>query len=356
MFGKITSLFVIIFFLIVGCKPNPTIEETEQFQKSALLTDLTNELILPNYRTLQSKVNDLIRSLDDFDKSVAGSDFETIQLNWTACNTAFQAVRTYEFGPAMEIGFRAAFGTFPTDTARIESNISSGGYNLGTASNTQAIGLPALEYLLFRNGAENIYENDQRVANYVQEVCEKMSGEIDYVVNGWDNGYAATFKASTGTESNSGFSLLVNEFNKEYELAKNAKIGIPLGKKSLGIPQPEFIEAPYSKQSLNLLQEAVIQMQRIFNGVDAEGIDHTGFDDYLIALDRKDLVDEINSEMTVIINDLNQINGSFEEALITQNEALQNVYVKIADMVVHFKTDMTSAFGVLITYQDNDGD
>jgi len=39
-----------------------------------------------------------------------------------------------------------------------------------------------------------------------------------------------------------------------------------------------------------------------------------------------------------------------------QPSTLDALYTKLQNLVVHFKTDMTSAFGVLITYQDNDGD
>jgi len=37
-------------------------------------------------------------------------------------------------------------------------------------------------------------------------------------------------------------------------------------------------------------------------------------------------------------------------------QSLDNLYVKMQNLVVSIKTDMSSAFGVLITYQDNDGD
>ena len=72
-----------------------------------------------------------------------------------------------------------------------------------------------------------------------------MVNELSNVRSSWTS-YKGTFVASTGTETTSAFSLLINEFNKDYELSKNAKLGIPLGKQSLGIQLPEYIEARYS--------------------------------------------------------------------------------------------------------------
>ena len=42
--------------------------------------------------------------------------------------------------------------------------------------------------------------------------------------------------------------------------------------------------------------------------------------------------------------------------MASNQSELDELYNLIQQQVVNLKTDMTSAFGVLITYQDNDGD
>ena len=48
--------------------------------------------------------------------------------------------------------------------------------------------------------------------------------------------------------------------------------------------------------------------------------------------------------------------ASLEENITTHASDLNELYTLLQGQVVYLKTDMTSAFGVLITYQDNDGD
>jgi hypothetical protein len=41
---------------------------------------------------------------------------------------------------------------------------------------------------------------------------------------------------------------------------------------------------------------------------------------------------------------------------MTANGPAETAYNEVRNMVVYLKTDMPSALGILITYQDNDGD
>ena len=75
----------------------------------------------------------------------------------------------------MENGIRAAFGTFPTDADKITSNIIEGGYNLASASNTDAIGLPAVEFLLFRENAKTLLEDSPSAQQYLADLMNKMT-------------------------------------------------------------------------------------------------------------------------------------------------------------------------------------
>jgi predicted lipoprotein len=183
-----------------------------------------------------------------------------------------------------------------------------------------------------------------------------MKNETDLVLSGWDS-YVSEFKEATGTTSTSGFSFFINEFNRDYELAKNAKVGIPLGKQSLGIQQPEFIEARYSGISFELLEESIAALQKVYKGNsfenDEEGI---GCDDYLIHLDRSTLANTIDGNFTDIKNKVAGFDETFESAMFNNSQECDELYLMLQQHTVNIKTDMTSAFGVLITYQDNDGD
>ena len=100
----------------------------------------------------------------------------------------------------------------------------------------------------------------------------------------------------------------------------------------------------------------MICLKDLFNGNNSTGIEGKGFDDYLISLEKQDLVNSINTTFSSIISDIDLMNGTFEEVLTNNPSSLDALYTKIHNLTVSLKTDMASSFGVLITYQDNDGD
>lgn len=350
-------LFLVITSVLVfaACKKKPT-ETEEKFDKAVLLANVSDEIIRPRYTQLQHEIDALSTDWNSFKATPDATNLASVQSRWLSANILFQKVKTFNFGPALNFGLNASFGTFPTDTAKIISNANSANPNLTSLSNLDAIGFPALEYLFYRNDALNSLTNEVQLREYIDLVINKMQNEIDAVLNAWTSAYAATFKNATGTETTSGFSLLINTFNQDFELAKNAKLGIPIGKQSLGIPQMNYEEAPFSNSSLMLLEESLKGIFDLYKGIGKDGVNRTGFEDYLLALDKGGIDTKISQRFSISFNLLNQLGDDL--ALEVQNNMpkLDDLYANIQGTVVHIKTDMTSAFGVLITYQDNDGD
>lgn len=357
MYKFIVALLLTVTALVtVNCKKKtdePIVED--DFNKSELLSNVATNIIIPQYLNFQAELNQLSIDYSTFIGDQTTGNLSIVQDQLIETYISWQNAKTFEIGPAMNIGLRAAIGAFPTDTAQVTANAASGSYNLGSLSNASAIGLSAIEFMLFRHN-ELSYFSDNGYQQYGTDVIQKMQNEINQVVAQWQGGYSSTFIASTGTESTSSFSRLVNEFNLDYELIKNAKVGIPIGKQSLGILRPEYIEARRSGIALQLIEAGVKQSKRLFNGNKLDGSAGKGFDDYLIALDKSTLVNSINSKYDQILAAENALSGTFEQNLDANLQGLDNLYLRMAEIVVMTKTDMPSAFGVLITYQDNDGD
>ncbi|MFT6921297.1 MAG: putative lipoprotein [Crocinitomicaceae bacterium] len=351
---KYMFLIVACFSMASSCKKPPV--EVPDFDKAELLDNVASNLIVPSLNDFDSKLNVLKASFDVFEADRTLANLEVVRTDWKAAYSAWQSTKIYDFGPVYDNGFKRATGTFPSDTTLIQDNIFNGGYNLASASNIDAIGLSALDYLLYQATALNDFVNKESYTVYTSELISKMVSESLIVKSSWTS-YKGTFVASTGTETTSAFSLLINEFNKDYELSKNAKLGIPLGKQSLGIQLPEYIEARNSAYSLDLLRQSMVGLQGLYNGdINSPSGSGVGFHEYLIQLERADLANDINSKFNSIISKIDSFQNSLEVEMGSNEAELDALYNLIHQQVVSLKTDMTSAFGVLITYQDNDGD
>jgi predicted lipoprotein len=350
-----SALVVISFsFLFQSCKKDE--EELDEFDKQALTTNLSSNIIVPSINEFFNNVTDLQSVFTTFKNDNTQQNLELVRNSWKQAYFTWQTVKIFDFGPIRNIGMKGAIATYPVDTSDIANNIATGSYSLSSAANADAIGLPALDYLLYRVGAIDSLQNNLNCINYFEDLISKMVSEANTINSEWAS-YKSTFNSSTSTSSTSAFSLFINEFNRDFELAKTAKVGIPLGKQSLDVPLPEYIEARYSGISLELLFESLKALRMVYNGNSfSGGTAGVGLDDYLLHLERSTLDNTIDSNFDEMLNKVQTFNNTFEEEINTNSSGLNELYLMLQGQVVNIKTDMTSALGVLITYQDNDGD
>ena len=360
MFKRAIGFVLIMSFgLLFSCKDKVgSDDERADFNKGAMLENVSTNIIIPSLVQFETQVSALKSSFDLFKSDPTNANLEEIKMNWESSYLTWQTLKIFDFGPIRNIGFKSATGTYPVDVSKIESNISSGSFNLAAATNFDAVGLNALDYLLYNSNALLELQSDVSYLDYTDEVIRKIYNETQTVVNAWSS-YETIFNASIGTSSTSAFSEFVNEYNRDYELAKTAKIGIPIGKANLGLSNPEYVEARYSGISFELLIESIKALKATYNGNGLiNGSNGLGFSDYLLNLERTDLDNTINDKFDNVLNDAEGFSMTLEEAINNpaMESQLDELYLNLQQQVVNIKTDMTAAFGVLITYQDNDGD
>ncbi|MEX1003197.1 MAG: imelysin family protein [Crocinitomicaceae bacterium] len=356
---NIKSLFLLgtVSFIVFACNKD---EDKEEFDRGAMLTNMASAVIEPSYTEMNNQLISLHSSAVDFTASPTAASLNVLKDGFVSAYLSFQHCKMYNFGPMMDYGVKNAMNTYPADTAIIESNISSGSYTLGSVSNITAIGLPAIDYLLYTSDEVTVLNSftvDANAGNrktYLTDITQKMKEEYALAVSAWSN-YKADFIAADGNDVSSSTTLLFNEFVKDIELLKNAKIGIPAGYKSGGQVLPDYVEGYYSQISILLAKESIVGLTNAFNG--GTGL---GFDDYIKDVEGEEvspsLVDNINAQFTLCDQKVSAIGTPLSEKVNTNSTAVSEAYAEIKKLVTYCKTDMSSTLGLLITYQDNDGD
>ena len=359
---KFTYLFLMIIFLS-ACDKNTG--ENVDFDRTALLSNYANNILTPRYTSLKESCDDLDLAVTAFITNGTQSDLENLRAAHKATYIAWQGCSSTDFGPAGMQTLKAVFNTYPVDTTQINANITSGTYNLDAAQNIAAIGLPAVDYLI--NGLQSTDAailaafTNQNVQNYLSDLNTQLKDRATTVSGEWNGTYANTFIAANGTDIGSSLGLLVNEMNFDFEkFVRDGKIGIPLGKRSLGIPQLDKLEAYYGNYSLELAKESVIRLEELYNGTSADGVNGLGLDDYLDAVNAthsgQDLSQVISDQFAAIHTSLNAVNTDLNTAIQNNPAQVEEVYNNMQQMIVYLKVDLASNLGILISYQDNDGD
>ncbi|MCX8081351.1 MAG: imelysin family protein [Bacteroidia bacterium] len=364
---------IIVFTIIAGItlagffcrKKKKSPEENAPFDKAGMLANYADNLILPAYHKFNASLDSLIDAAQQFTANPQISSLQNLRTKFNSAWMRYQKISPFEFGPAESVVVQMNFNVFPTDTTQIKSNIQSGNYNLDAASNLDAKGFPALDYLLY-----GYNKSDQDIVNeflsqsnrkaYIMDVLFNMKSKITQVIQGWNNGYIQTFKNSLSTDIGSSIGALVNRLNFELDYLKNAKIGIPLGKKTLGYPVPGAVEGFYKKQSVAMAYETLLVIEDMFLGRGLNGVNGLGFDDYLNHLKAQHtngpLADAINNQFSVAKNKLNQLTDPLSVQVVNNPNPVNDAWTELVKLLVLLKTDMPSRLGVQITYQDSDGD
>lgn len=370
--GKKFLFLTTVAILFTCCKDKPEDQQvnTDNYDRRAMLSNIGNNVILPAYSDLQESLDSLVIYTGAFNTNPTTVSLYNLRQclftgykNWQYCSA-------FEFGPAETILLRQSANTFPCDTSQVNSNITSGTWDLSAVSNLDAIGFPALDFLLHGRASDIqlIWEfsSSPNAANrkqYLSDVVADLNSKIAQVNNAWlpsGGDYLTTFINSTSLNVGSSIGYLVNQLNYDYEILKNARIGIPLGKRSLNIPLPEKCEAVYAGYSVELAVEHLRSIENIFYGRSKSGIDGPGLDDYLDYLgattNGTGLSVAIKSKLDEVETALQNIPGPLSDAVVNNQPPVETAYTKILEGLVLLKTDMPSALGVLITYQDSDGD
>lgn len=370
VFVSFLSVLLWSCLLLLSCKKHKKDEPNADFDRVSLLTHLGKNLILPNYKDFQTKSESLNKKVDSFTVAPSGSSLSAAQDAFKEAFESWQKVSVYELGPAADANLQTELNIFPTDTGQINSNVRSGSYDLSLVSNAAAKGFPAIDYLLFGSAGNDslllqLYTTDSNAQNrkqYLSALASQIKEKAGTVTTAWSSSggnYLNTFINASGTDVGSSVGLLINQLNQEIDFLKKEELGIPLGKFSMGTIYPAKTEAYYSGISAQL---AVIKAQNILNvylgkTASSNGI---GFDDYLTQINAQynggSLANAITVQLQDVVAKLKAIQDPLSFTIQNNPAPVDTAYASVQQSIVLLKTDMPSALGVLITYQDTDGD
>jgi len=364
------------FFLLLGfmcqfasCKkkkPTASNETPAAFNKQELLLNYADNLILPQYSVFKSSLDSLAAAFITFKTKSDATNLAALQQQFHRTYYQYQFISPLEFGPAESASVRFNFNVFPCDTQDIKNNIAAGSYNLSAASNIDAKGFPALDFLLNGNGtnATTLLQSfTPAKKQYTDDLLKELLQKTNAVINEWQSAYREKFIQSLGTDVGSPIGFLINQLNFELDYLKNAKIGTPLGKKTLGVALPEKCESYFSgQQSVRYALASLTAIENMYLGRSYKGNNGSGFDDYLDHLNITHGSTSLNaaiqqqfSQARLKMNNLD--NGTALASQVKNNSAaVEAAYNELLKLLVLLKTDLPSNLGVIITYQDGDGD
>ena len=364
---KLTVILVSVSLAFTACDTNSNLNNCD-FDESAMLVNYADGIILPRINDLATTTQALENAINAFVANPSTSLLLEARSSFKVAYKQYQRCSSFAYGPGLISGvpFRDRFNTFPTNTNFMESSITAG--TAVSASPQSVVGFPAVDYLLFGSDGET----DEAVVEkfttgpsatnrctYLSQLSAELKSTTESIQQGWD-GYRSTFIGNTGSALGTSISMMGNEFNRDYEIMKNFKFKVPLGKLNGGVVLPDKVEGYYSGISSELAAEQMSAIKDFYLGISETGTDGQGLADYLECLQvessEKLLHEAILERFQTIENELAQVPDPMSETLSSNKPVVDQAYTEMQMTVPLIKHEMTTAFGVQINYDSGDGD
>lgn len=374
MIYKSTTLFRVllligVFGTLASCVKEP--EDTvvsDDFDRKAMLENITNNYILPGYDIYMADIEIFEQTLLTFKTTPNQTNLETLREDYLDAVKSWQTVSFLDFGPANVVALIGQTNTYPVDTTLILDNIALGGYSLAAGNQYVAKGWQSIDYLLYKEATitDNLtyLTSDPNIIVYLEDVVADLKTNTAYVISSWSTYKTEFIDNNLSNATGSSVSEMMNAVVQNYEVyIRKGKIGVPTGVFN-GFsqqPMPGNVEGLYMEDELELAKHTMSYFKRFLNGMNYEGTsDDLGLLDYGTyvgaTVNNNSLSQVINSQIDVIIN-ISETNGVAWSEMVVQDPITSgDIYTEYQKLIPYLKVDLTSALGVIVTYQDNDGD
>ena len=371
---KIFISISILSIFIISCSSSSDDEQSTipEFDRSAVLINYADNIILPRLNNFKSSVDYLKESGDAYVDSPDITTYTELHNSWLEAYINWQYVEMFNIGKAEEIMFFSKTNTYPVNEGRIQENINNEKTDLSNPNDWSCQGFPGLDYMIHgiadsENEIINQYIQNPLNGKYLKVVLNELNDNTDLVLNDWDT-YRNTFVNSVENTATSAFNMLTNDFVYYFEKGlRTNKIGIPSGVFSNN-PLSNKVEAYYSSKngiedvSRDLIENALNAVDLVFQGKSSnQSPVGPSFKTYLDFIKANNVsADDIGSIVVNKIQTANQkildLNKNFINQVENDNGKMLAAFDALQTIVVNLKTDMLSLFNVAVDYTDADGD
>jgi len=360
MIKKIFSFTFILIFLIFSCSSDNDDSSSEVWeQKSEMLTNWTDNFIIPSHSTLLNNLVYLVGAGNSFTNLPNQQNLDSLRTVFINAYMSWQYVEMFDIGPAEESYYKSKMNIYPTTISRIEINIQNENTDFNNSNNYSAQGFPALDYLLYgiETSDELIiskYNTDSKYLSYLSEIINQMLQNTYPIVEEWES-YRNSFISSVENTATSSVNKMTNDFIYYYEKGFRAnKFGIPAGVFSGGA-LPEKVEAYYNKNiSKALALESFQAIKNFYNG--NGGVSLRQYISEVSTAEYSELSTDILDLFNIAENLINGLDDNFYNQILTNNVQVLEAYDAIQQGTILLKTDMLSVLQIPTDYVDADGD
>ena len=127
-FGLIISGMALLMVVAYSCGEKGP--EEPEYDRTAMLVNLSDNVIIPAYEKMVSSVGDLEVAVQSFADNPDQNKLANLKTAFEETYKVWQGISPLDFGPGEAESLRGQLNTFPVDADAIEEHVSNGDNNL----------------------------------------------------------------------------------------------------------------------------------------------------------------------------------------------------------------------------------
>ncbi|CAM1343450.1 imelysin family protein [Tenacibaculum amylolyticum] len=315
------------FFLTSCSSDNESSIVQNQKDYTNQIDNITNNVIITTYTSLNSKANALVTAAQSFTIGDAIA-LESTRQAWRDAREPWEQSEGFLYGPVDTEGIDPSIDSWPLDLTFLNTVLGSTTAITPTflaSQNNNAKGFHTIEYLLWGiDGSKVAADFTAREIEYLQAATQDLQNNTQALYDGWissGGNFAAQFLTLPSTnyasqknviqEITDGISIIADE-------VANAKIEVPLNGNG-GSAAPDQEESRFAHNSKADFVNNIISIQNIYLG----GLTS------IVAETNATLDTTIKTQITEAIDAINAIPGTFTDAIINNRSTVQNAQSKV---------------------------
>jgi len=341
--ATLSALGLAIFF--ANCSDNnndPITYDPNTVLYTAVLTDLSRDVITDTYETLNTNAIALKAAADAF---TIGNDAQLAALKtaWQATRAPWEQSEGFLYGPVDTGGIDPAMDTWPVDVNAM-NNILGSGDPITPATleaNNETRGFHLIEYLAWGiNGNKTAADFTAREVELLRAAAEDLQNNTQLLYDGWktDSGnYGSNFinagqSGSVYVSQKVALEEIVNGIIGIADEVATGKIQAPLDEGAT------VEESRFSNNSKIDFANNMRSIQNVYEG-NFGGSDRAGLTN-IVKLTNPTLDAEIKAAIGDAINAIEAIPGTFTQALTDNEAAVINAQEKVAALQLKLQNQL----------------
>ncbi len=382
-------------FSAAACVPEQGPPPPGEDQRRLTLTRVVDSFTVPRLQTLVAKATTLRDATTTLEASLgadaaaraeARAALVALQETWQELEVVHLgpagAPSTFAGGQALRDGINAwpLVSVCSADQQVVQDRFTEPGWVDTRLVNV--LGLPTLEYLLFRDDADNACpaaasinsngtwaaiganEITRRRATYARVLADDVLLKATALEAAWASGFAAELRgagagsalfpsAQQGLDELYAALFFIELKTKDRKLAVPAGIHIDCATDVC----PDLTESPFARLSVAHIERNLRGARAIFTGINDVGEDGAGFDDLLRDAGHVDAATTMVQALDTAVTAAATFDGTMEDALVAEPERVRALHAAVKGFTDELKGNLPSLLGLRVPDEgagDND--